>query len=60
MKITNIPARLLKYKEEHNITYEELGKLLGASKAVTYDIVKGERRFVKLEVIEKALRLLGD
>lgn len=56
----NIQERLLEYKEQQNITYNELGKLIGVTKSVAYDICNKRRRFIDLEVIGKIVKLIGE
>ena len=58
--LENIQERLLEYKEQQNITYDELGKLIGVTKSVAYDICNKRRRFIDLEVIGKIVKLMGE
>ena len=56
--LSNLPERLKKHKEDRSLTYDELGKTIGVSKAIAYDICNNRRRFLSLEVVEKILKLL--
>ena len=56
--LSNLPERLKKYREGSSLTYDELGKAIGVSKAVAYDICNNRRRFLSLDVVEKILKLL--
>lgn len=60
MNLKDIQNRLEQYKEAHDLTYEELGKLIGTSKAVAYDIIRDRRRFVDLNVLAKIMKLIGE
>ena len=53
-----IPDRLLDYKLKHELTYQELGTLIGTTKAIAFDICKGRRKFLSLTVVEKIVNLL--
>lgn len=57
-KLSNIPERLKKYREDSNITYSELGEAIGVSKAIAFDICNNRRKFLSLDVVEKILKLL--
>lgn len=46
------------YKEKNNLTYRELGALLGLTKKVCYDLLKGKRKFIGLDTLQKAQALL--
>jgi len=50
--------RLNVYKFENNLTFKELGAILGVSKTVARDIVKGNRQFVSLDTAKKIFNLL--
>lgn len=58
--LKNIQDRLLKFKEVNNLTYEELGKQIGTSKSVAYDICMKRRRFIDLHIVERILKLIGE
>lgn len=58
--LNGIQERLKRYKETEDITYAELGKLIGVSKAIAFDICNKRRRFLQIEVIDKMIKLLGE
>lgn len=58
--LTGIQERLAEYKRDRDITYEELGKLIGVSKAVAFDICNNRRRFLELSVVDRMLKLLQE
>jgi len=60
MRLHDLPERLLKYKDKEGLSYAELGKAIGVSKAVAYDICMKRRRFLDLAVLSKILKLIGD
>lgn len=55
----DLNKKLLKYKEENGLTYKELGDEIGVSKNVCYDICKGRRKFLPIQVVSKMIKLLG-
>ncbi len=57
--LNKIQERLKAYKEKEDITYAQLGKLIGVSKAIAFDICNKRRRFLSIEVIDKMIKLLG-
>ena len=58
--LNKIQERLKAYKEKEDITYAQLGKLMGVSKAIAFDICNKRRRFLPIEVIDKMIKLLGE
>lgn len=51
--------RLVEYKRQNiDLTYKDLGKSIGVSENIAYDICSGRRKFFTLETIEKILALL--
>jgi transcriptional regulator with XRE-family HTH domain len=58
--LNGIQERLKTYKEQEDLTYAELGKLIGVSKAIAFDICNKRRRFLQIEVIDKMIKLLGE
>ena len=57
--LKDIRTNLLEYKDKNNLTYEDLGKLIGVSKSVAWDICNKRRRFLDIVVVGKILQLLG-
>lgn len=58
--LVGIQERLAKYREWNDITYAELGGMIGVSKAVAWDICNGRRKFLALKVVDKILKILGE
>lgn len=58
--LDGIQERLAKYKDENDITYVELGEIIGVSKSVAWDICNNRRKFLELSVVDKILKLLGE
>ena len=58
--LNGIQERLKAYKVKEDITYAQLGKLIGVSKAIAFDICNKRRRFLQIEVIDKMIKLLGE
>ena len=58
--LNGLQERLAAYKRDNDMTYEELGKLIGVSKAVAFDICNNRRRFLELNVVDKILKLLQE
>lgn len=59
-KLTGIQDRLLKYKNDEGLTFEDIGKLIGVSKSVAWDICNKRRSFLSIEVIDRMIKLLGE
>ena len=58
VNLKDIQDRLQQYKEVNNLTYDELGTLIGTTKAVAYDIIKNRRRFIDLTILAKIMKLI--
>ena len=58
--LNGLQERLAAYKRDNNMTYEELVKLIGVSKAVAFDICNNRRRFLELSVVDRMLKLLQE
>ena len=46
------------YKEENSLSFRELGLQIGVSKKVCYDMLTGKRKFISLEILQKAQVIL--
>ena len=58
--LKGIQDRLYKYKVDNDISYEDLGKLIGTTESVAFDICRHRRKFFPLDVLDKMLKLLGE
>lgn len=59
MKI-NFVETLDKYRKDNNLTYRELGQRLNTTTDVAWDLLNNRRKFINLEILNRAMRLLSE
>jgi predicted DNA-binding protein YlxM (UPF0122 family) len=57
-KHMDLIKKLQDYKKANDLSYAELGRELGVSKSVCYDLLNKRRKFIDLPTLKIALKLV--